>query len=624
MAEDMTVNAGDIARLADVGRAAVSNWRKRYDDFPQPVGGTASSPLFSLREVESWATRHDKTFVASPGDLIWQRLRGIDDDLRLGDLVGHVGAYLLHLREHPGDGAAPAAVPGLPGGIDTELEEDLLRAVAEWSAEVGPRAAFDFLCERYTEAHSRRLLVTPEPIAAVMAAIAGGETVFDPCCGIGALLAASKAPRLIGQEIDPTAARLTAVRLLLRGDADVVVRTGDSLRRDAFPGERADAVLCSPPFNERTWGYEELAGDPRWEYGLPPRGESELAWVQHCLAHVRPGGVVVVMMPTAAAARRPGRRVRGNLLRSGALRAVVTLPPGSAPGSTSAPDLWVLRRPAAGETLPSGVLMVDAGPDLAAVERAWHAYDTDGTELPGVSRVVRIIDLLDDEVDLSTPRHLAAVPVPAARFPDLRDRLAAMLTTTVPDLGVRRERRELPATSVGELVKAGVVTVHQAPQKTPVDGGDLPVLTVADLVEGREPGGRTVPAPDTVLTEPGDVVTPLTPTDPVARVISQGGVALGPQLLLFRVDAERVDPHFLAGFLRIAGGAGTARASSASTRIDARRVRIPRLPIEEQRAYGAAFRSLTEFEDGVRAAGSLARSLVRLGFDGLAEGVLQP
>ncbi|WP_225992696.1 SAM-dependent methyltransferase, partial [Actinomadura montaniterrae] len=32
--------------------------------------------------------------------------------------------------------------------------------------------------------------------------------------------------------------------------------------------------------------------------------------MQHCLAHVRPGGRAAVLMPPAAASRRPGRRIR--------------------------------------------------------------------------------------------------------------------------------------------------------------------------------------------------------------------------------------------------------------------------------------------------------------------------
>ncbi|HVV24764.1 MAG TPA: SAM-dependent methyltransferase, partial [Pseudonocardiaceae bacterium] len=95
MSQDATVNAGDIARLVDVGRAAVSNWRRRYGDFPQPVGGTASSPLFSLHEVEEWLRRNGKTYEVSLADRTWQRLRTAGDDLRLGALVAAAGALLL-------------------------------------------------------------------------------------------------------------------------------------------------------------------------------------------------------------------------------------------------------------------------------------------------------------------------------------------------------------------------------------------------------------------------------------------------------------------------------------------------------------------------------------------------
>ncbi|BCJ77438.1 hypothetical protein CS0771_69820 [Catellatospora sp. IY07-71] len=52
MADEVT--AADIARLAGVGRAAVSNWRRRHPDFPQPVGGPPNSPMFALAEVEAW------------------------------------------------------------------------------------------------------------------------------------------------------------------------------------------------------------------------------------------------------------------------------------------------------------------------------------------------------------------------------------------------------------------------------------------------------------------------------------------------------------------------------------------------------------------------------------------
>ena len=132
------------------------------------------------------------------------------------------------------------------------------------------------------------------------------RTVLDPAYGTGALLRALSRPTaLYAQDADPDLAALTALRLALNATIEsctVAVRAGDTLRADAFPQLAVDAVLCHPPFNERNWGHDELAYDPRWEYGFPARTESELAWVQHALAHLREGGTAVLLMP-------PGRRV---------------------------------------------------------------------------------------------------------------------------------------------------------------------------------------------------------------------------------------------------------------------------------------------------------------------------
>ncbi|TDC97084.1 hypothetical protein E1285_04820 [Actinomadura sp. 7K507] len=384
MSGDPGVTAGDIARLAGVGRATVSNWRRRHGDFPRPVGGTATSPLFSLSDIEGWLHRNGKPFEVSVADRLWQRLRASGDDFQLADLVGWAGLHLLELRGDPVKLPWPGIEPddsGLPG------------LLADLAAEHGHAAAFGLLVERYVQAHSRRLVVTRPDVARLMTRLAcrEGDVVLDPACGLGTLLLATPGARLaLGQDGNAAAARITAIRLLMAGTPAEVV-PGDSLRGDGFPGEVADAVVCNPPFGDRAWGHEDLAGDPRWEHGLPPRGEPELAWVQHCLAHVRPGGRAAVLMPSAVASRRPGRRVRGNLLRAGALRAVVTLAPGG-------PDLWLLRRPEPGERSPAGVLLLDADGDFARAELEWDRY-------PDGEFCVPVIDLLDDEVDVSPSRH---------------------------------------------------------------------------------------------------------------------------------------------------------------------------------------------------------------------------
>lgn len=660
--QEITVNAGDIARLAGVGRAAVSNWRRRHEDFPQPVGGTASSPLFSLPEIAVWLRANGKSFEISLGDLVWQRMRTSVDDLRLGELVARVGAFLLFLRREPTawrDHGTKSltrvaeVTTDLPGSTDLHLEDlALVRLVAELAAEHGPLEVFEFLFGRYAEAHSRQLPATRDDVAALMVRLAAGEggVVLDPACGVGTLLlgaaslAGAGAPKdarkdtsknasknasrdretsapagrktvLMGQEINETNALLTAVRVLLRG-AEARIVAGDSLREDGLAGEPADAVVCDPPFNERVWGHEELAGDPRWEYGLPPRGESELAWVQHCLARVRPGGLVAILMPTAAAGRRPGKRIRGNLLRAGALRAVVTLAPGG-------PDLWMLRRPDGGRP-PSQLLVVDASEDLSIVEPAWRAYVADPeAELSGESRTVRIIDLLDDEVDLTPSRHrpqhggldfLRDFTDALARFKET----SALLPDATPALQPLAERQDLPTTTVGELAKAGLITILQAPARMSADEGPLPVLTADDTAAGAPPSGRTTLDPALVMIRPGDVVTTALGA---VRVITHSGAALGPQLTLYRVDPQRLDSGFLAGFLR---SADAARIHPSSSRLDVRRARVPMLPLSDQRMYGTAFRELFALEDRLRETRTLGETLLRLGFDGLVDGHLRP
>ncbi|RSN14274.1 SAM-dependent methyltransferase [Nonomuraea sp. WAC 01424] len=610
MSHDPTVNAGDIARLAGVGRAAVSNWRRRHDDFPQPIGGTANQPLFSLRQVESWLRRYGKSYQVSLGDRVWQRLKAAGD-LRLGELVAQAGTLLT--------------------SGESELEPELAGLVLELAERHDPLTAYEFLCERYLEAHSRQLSVTRDDVAELMLRIvrADGITVLDPACGVGTLLLppagalpdpperseavpADPAPgepgngtsrgrpaRVLGQELSATSAAITAARLRLRGiQAEIVA--GDSMRVDGFPEVKADAVVCDPPFNERAWGYEELTGDPRWEHGLPPRGEPELAWVQHCLTHVRPGGLVAVLMPPAAASRKAGRRIRANLLRAGALRAVVA-PPGS--------DLWLLRRPKAGERPPSEVLILDATADLTLVEPAWLAYLDDRSD-----QTVRIIDLLADEVDMTPARHQRRDDVGRA-FAQARDRFLAAAARP-PDLQVLDQPLVQPSTTLGDLIKEGLVITSQAPPKMAADGGDVAVLMADDVLSGSAPSGLTVMQPGLIVIRPGDVVASYSSV----RVIADGGAVLGPHLTLYRVDVRRLDPDFLAGFLRAAGG----RVTTGSSRFDVRRTRVPRLSLKEQKAYGEAFRALAVLEDSLRETSTLGRTLIRLGLDGLADGHLHP
>lgn len=263
---------------------------------------------------------------------------------------------------------------------------------------------------------------------------------------------------------------------------------------------------------------------------------------------------------------------------------------------------------------------------------AWRAHDRDGTlpERPGLARSVPVIELLDDDVDLAPARHL---PPPAAA--DGAEQLAAvrecldetlrLATGLTPSPAVTGQPARWPLTTVGELARGSALVM-----RTGGNGGPtrVPVLTDHDVLAGTGPTG-TLPESDeeAVLTEAGDVVVPVLGGGSVVRVVdgTTAGAVLGRNLVLLHPDPAALDPWFLAGFLR--GTANNRQASSyasTATRLDVRRLQLPRLPLDEQRRYGARFRALDEFERALRHAGRVGDQLVRGMYDGLTDGTVPP
>ncbi|MEV6980483.1 N-6 DNA methylase [Sphaerisporangium sp. NPDC051017] len=658
MGRDVQVTAADISRMGDVGRAAVSNWRRRHDDFPQPTGGTATSPVFSLNEIKQWLRSHAEGKELPLREWLWQDLRASATEEQLTDLIADLGAFLVYLdsTEDWGDLSVQgdtAVAAGLPERIPLETSGSLtpariplLRQLADVARRDGVKPTFAFLRDRYFELHTKRTYTTPEPVARLMAALSNplASTVLDPACGSGTLLQAlhdrpgSSVQVLLGQDIDEASARLTTVHLTLHG-CEVDIQPGDSLRRPAFPGTAVDAVVGNPPFNDRAWGYEELAADPRWEYGLPPRTESELAWVQHSLSYLRPGGTAVLLMPPAAANRRSGRRIRAQLIRRGALQAVIALPLGSVPNTAVALHLWVLGKPRDSRT-PRHVLMVDTSgcheAFVQAASAAWGRFERgDDVGEPTVSRAVPVIDLLDEDVDLTPSRYLSvsAEDLSPERVTGQRDRMADLLrlaATLVPAVESATEEEELVLVPLTELVRRGMLTVEHQSLLKPGEASDVPdglrVLMPEDILDDRPPTGTTpgVPVHHEIVVRRGDVVVPHMVHRPTARFVVEGGAILGPRVSLLRTDPEQLDPHFVAGFVASSINARHYTTLASRAQVDVRRADIPLLPIAEQRRYGEAFRRLAEFEASLRQAAALGEDLIQLISDGLTHGSVRP
>jgi hypothetical protein len=467
---DALVSASEIAEMAHVTPSAVSNWRKRFPDFPAPAGtAPTGGDLFARADVATWLAErglpkrgHQAAFGRrrDPNLRTHERDRGntakqlwaAADQLRgqalEGDLVSAVaaGAVLVHLaherRELPDiyrlsqaelDGWMHTTIRH----IETERPELqrlfapleridahplmlLLDTLADL-ARVGELAtAFDVVLDRGLRYGEYR---TPTPVATLLAELAEPHgAIFDPALGSAEfLIQAAQVDQsplaLYGQEINESSWRIALARILLRR-LDAHIELGDSLASDSFPRLHADVVMCEPPAGHRTADLSGEAGNPRWQllgsFDAPPPRASDFTWLAHVIHHLAPDGRGYVLLPRGSLFRKGMEaRYRAELLRQGTVEAIVTLPAGSLAGAAIPPVLWIVRPPT---RIPGEVLVVDASGTsgvtsklqsrLVNTLRHWRRAPSEFEPAAGFAMNVPVLELLAGDAVLIPSRWL--------------------------------------------------------------------------------------------------------------------------------------------------------------------------------------------------------------------------
>jgi type I restriction enzyme M protein len=187
--------------------------------------------------------------------------------------------------------------------------------------------------------------------------------VYDPCCGSSGMFVQSVEfirahatgngnggrartdISIYGQESNYTTWRLARMNLAIRG-IDGQIAHGDTFHNDRHPDLRADFILANPPFNVSDWRGELLRDDKRWQYGVPPVGNANFAWVQHIVHHLAPAGVAgFVLANGSMSSNQSGEgEIRKRLVEANLVDCMVALP-GQLFYSTQIPAcLWFLAR----------------------------------------------------------------------------------------------------------------------------------------------------------------------------------------------------------------------------------------------------------------------------------------
>ena len=202
--------------------------------------------------------------------------------------------------------------------------------------------------------------------------------VFDPCCGSGGMFVQSEKLVLehqgrvndisiYGQESNQTTWRLCKMNLAIRGidSSQVKWNNEGSFLNDAHKDLKADYIIANPPFNVSDWGGDLLRTDGRWQYGVPPTGNANFAWIQHFLYHLKPGGYAgFVLAKGSLTSKTSGEgEIRKNLIEAGLVECVVNLPAKLFLNTQIPASLWFLKRPdssTSGRLGGADILFIDA------------------------------------------------------------------------------------------------------------------------------------------------------------------------------------------------------------------------------------------------------------------------
>lgn len=183
--------------------------------------------------------------------------------------------------------------------------------------------------------------------------------VYDPCCGSGGMFVQSEKfieshqgrlddISVYGQESNQTTYRLCRMNLAIRGidGSNIKWNTEGSFLNNAHKDLKADYIIANPPFNVSDWSGELLNDDARWQYGTPPAGNANFAWVQHFLYHLAPNGKAGFVLANGSLSSNTGGEgeIRKRLVEADLVECIVMLPKALFFNTGIPACLWFLHR----------------------------------------------------------------------------------------------------------------------------------------------------------------------------------------------------------------------------------------------------------------------------------------
>ena len=180
--------------------------------------------------------------------------------------------------------------------------------------------------------------------------------VYDPACGSGGMFIQSAKfvkehqgrlanISIYGQEKNPTTWRLAKMNLAIRSlGGDLGKYAADTFTEDLHKDLKADFVLANPPFNME-WDVDKVSKDPRWKYGLAPKGNANYAWLQHMISKLSQNGKMACILANGSlSAGGQEGKIRKKLLENDLVDCIISMPTNLFYTVTVPCSIWIISR----------------------------------------------------------------------------------------------------------------------------------------------------------------------------------------------------------------------------------------------------------------------------------------
>jgi SAM-dependent methyltransferase/predicted DNA-binding transcriptional regulator AlpA len=672
------ISTEDIAELAGVTSAAVSNWVKREPDFPKHLHIVGRRTLYSRTAVMAWLERNDKLPANADGQWqadLWRLADTARGAVRYTDLIEALAwttAYLHNADSVPEDAAelveravsADNAANGLYRRLATAdtmpMLFDQIKSTASRLAEHNGQPLEQLLAlavdrDRSIDGGAGQLLIDDLVDAAC---IGQDDHVLDINAGVGALLRRisdrTGNKQLAGRFESVEAKRVAeAVNAARKISVDTELGSTEDMSPHRAKFNRIVGIVAPLRKPSTHAARQPDPVDPRWQLAVPPAHNSWAAILQDALWNLAPDGVAVFAVSDYDLTREAAAAFRVQMVQSGVVTAIIRTEH-LLPGARLRLSFLIVRRPTEDWSERSTVLMVDLT-DHARNDRGadWHLW-INGGATPDDPRCtsVEVADLIKHNAILDARRY-----IPEQR-PDSADAvdLAALLPATIDDASDRVDaladfvqlvhipgfdpnRNAWRSTTIGAL--ADDKMIHIATGRTrgsnKLDDGH-PVLTARE-VAGRSGRSPTLCDPEersaTQIVRTGDLVIQLEqePGRSITVTDEHDGWVLGGGLVRIRPDrngtttelgwiaAWTASPTFRYDCARLSVGMMSVQRLRPS---DLRRIEIPMPPPEVQRAAAAYNELIADLEAASRSAIRAVDHLIELSTELLAAHLREP